>query len=266
MRIVHRISLNTSATTKRELANLGVNVGIGLVTFEVDESHPQWPTLAQFVVAHEALDIVSTRTTHAERATAEWLEMAPTWHAGYPQPEDGYLTATYDLTGYCPSCGIGALQQAPFRMRGEPKWGSKGILQLNWVFDEYFVKPDVWEDIFRPRGVGSRSVLDCKSGTPLRTVVQCDFGSLASSQLDLGNHPFRRCSHCERVKFLPVNRGCFPAFAIPPSRPSVMKSREYFGDGGQAFRAVIVSQDIYRAIHTARIRGCEFKPVCVPTS
>ena len=72
-----------------------------------------------------ASDIVRTEFNASERGNAEYLNVAPAWHHGYPQPEDdfAYLSATYDLKEYCPGCGIGEKQVAPFRMKGEPKWG-----------------------------------------------------------------------------------------------------------------------------------------------
>ena len=45
---------------------------------------------------------------------------------------------------------IGAKQVSPFRMKESPNWGRRSILQMNWLFDEYFVKPEVWNAVFQP--------------------------------------------------------------------------------------------------------------------
>jgi hypothetical protein len=123
-----------------------------------------WPQVGAWIVANDALDIVRTEFSNAEIESAEWLRMRGEWHHGYPLPREelGYLIATYDLSEYCMECGVGAKQVAPFRMRGEPKWGRRGILQLNWVFGEYFVKPSVWRDVFEPHHIPYRSVIDAK--------------------------------------------------------------------------------------------------------
>jgi hypothetical protein len=88
---------------------------------------------------------VTTEFSKEEIDSARWIEVGA-WHHGYPQPEDdfGYLRATYDLSEWCDACGIGLKQKASFQMKGEPRWGRRAILQLNWVFDELFVTPEVW--------------------------------------------------------------------------------------------------------------------------
>jgi len=113
-----------------------------------------------------------------------------------------------------------------------------------------------------PLGITSRPVLDHKSSIPLTTVVQCDFGAMAESSLRLGDHPFYHCPRCERRKYLPFTRGCFPRLDSPPIHRKVVKSKEYFGDGGKAFRMIIVPRELYIAIHGAGLRGCSFTPVC----
>ena len=56
-------------------------------------------------------------------------------------------------------------------MKGEPRWGRRSVLQLNWVFDEYSATPEVWNAVFRPIGVESMPVLG-RRGKVLTTVVQ----------------------------------------------------------------------------------------------
>src|SRR6266513_987519 len=164
MQFIHRISISSSPEIRAELADMGIVVGAsGLVTFELDESHKSWPKVQRWVAARRAVDIVRTQFSKQELANAEWLELMPDWHHGYPQPDEdvfGYREATYDLTGYCPQCGTGLRQKAPFQMKSEPKWGRNSILQLNWIFDEYFVTPEVWAKVFDPHAVSSRPVLD----------------------------------------------------------------------------------------------------------
>ena len=82
-----------------------------------------------------------------------------------------FRQASYDLGQFCERCGVGLKQTAPFQMIGEPKWGKRGILQLNWVFDQFFATPGIWASVFDPHGVASRVVTDTK-GRELKTVVQ----------------------------------------------------------------------------------------------
>lgn len=266
MQIVHRISINSTPSIQRELAALRVFGGEGdptvsrLVTFEVKESDQAWPAVREWIIRRKALDVVSTTFSAEELSEAAWLELRADWHYGYPQPDErnfGYLAATYDLSDFCGQCGIGLKQKAPFQMKGEPKWGRNNILQLNWVFDEYFVRPEIWVNVFEPQGIRSRPVFNARDGT-LRSVVQLvidDEVSMATNGLSA-----ERCQTCGRVKYLPVTKGMFPALMHKPSG-AMVRTQEYFGSGASAYRAVVVSAAIASSLASAKVRGASLRPV-----
>ena len=207
MRIVHRVSLSSSASLSAELATLGVPLpNEGFQTFLIDESDARWERVRAWIEARGAFDFVTTEFSKGEIDRARVLEVGATWHHGYPQPEDdfGYRALVYDLTDWCPQCGQGLIQRAPFQMRGEPKWGRRGILPLNWVFDEFFAKPEIWQSIFEPVGVRMLPVTNRK-GKTLSTVVQLVVESLIP--IDTEGLPFAQCPGCARPKYLPVRRG-----------------------------------------------------------
>ena len=54
---------------------------------------------------------VGTVFDKADIAQANWFHVQ-TGEYQYPQPEDGYLRATFNLDSYCNNCGIGKLQNA----------------------------------------------------------------------------------------------------------------------------------------------------------
>jgi hypothetical protein len=263
MRIVHRISLNADESDKCTLATLGVPATIGFTTFELDESDPRWRAVREFAAARRAVDVVLTEASPEELHVAAKLRMEGDWQLGYPQPERdfGYLRATYDLSNYCADCGIGARQVAPFRMLKNPRWGSRGILQLNWVFDEFFAKPEIWDLVFRPLGIGCRPVVAHKTGVPLRDVVQLAFDNIAVAQLNLGGHPFTCCARCGRRKYRPYTRGFFPPFATEVGQAAVLRTQEYFGDGAVAARALIATQSVYTTVREFGTRGVAFTPL-----
>jgi rRNA maturation protein Nop10 len=232
--------------------------------FDIDESHRGWPTLQPLISQWNAVDIAHTEFSASERATAKYFQMSPAWHCGYPQPDGdfGYLGATYDLKAYCPSCGIGKTQAAPFRIKGEPKWGKKHVLQLNWVFDEYFVRPATWEQAFRPLGVGCSPVLDHRTGHELQTIVQLDIKLTANSGLSMGdNHPSEICGSCGRKKYLPISRGFFPALTMDPAI-HMCRTQEYFGSGASAWHAIVVSSRLYDTVQSHKLSGVTFVPLC----
>ncbi|WP_257448448.1 hypothetical protein [Archangium lipolyticum] len=263
MQIIHRVSISSTPEIRSELAAMGVVVGAsGLVTFEVDESFDAWPALQQWIARRGAVDIVSTKFSKKELGDARWFALEPDWHHGYPQPDEGrlgYREATFEVSDFCEQCGIGLKQKAPFQMKSEPKWGRNGILQLHWVFDEFFVMPEVWRTVFHPNGIGCRPVLDAK-GAELKTVVQL----VVREEVGVGVEGLtaERCARCGRVKFLPVTRGAFPP---PANEPSVrmVKTREYFGSGASAHRRVLVSQDVVQALAAEKVRGASVRPIAV---
>jgi hypothetical protein len=261
MQVLHRISISATPEIRAELAHMAIVVGAnGLVTFEVDESHESWPKVQRWISMRRAVDIVSTKFSKQEIAAAQWLELMPSWHHGYPQPKEdvfGYLDATYDLSGYCQKCGTGARQKAAFQMKAEPKWGTNGILQLNWIFDEFFVTPEVWSKVFEPYGIGRRHVLSIRE-SELKTVVQL----VVNKEVDIVTDGLQKetCGRCGRNKYAPITRGPFPRLASKPVGPMV-KTRQYFGSGASANKRVLISQEIARALTRENVRGASLRPI-----
>ncbi len=236
--------------------------GDPLVAFDVDESHPNWELLRAAFESWDASDIVRTVFSKKEVRDARWLNLVADWHHGYPQPDDdifGYRQATYDLTNWCERCGIGMNQNAPFRMKGEPKWGKRSILQLNWVFDEYFVTPDIWADVFEPHGIDCRSVMNTK-GRELTTVVQL----VTHAEVGIVTNGLPRdevaCAACGQKKYLPIARGPFPALMSEPES-AMVRTKEYFGSGAAADKGVLVSRVIAHALMAGDVRGVSLRPV-----
>lgn len=148
-------------------------------------------------------------------------------------------------------------QNAPFQMKAKPEWGRNGILQLNWVFDEYFVTPAVWTASFKPKGIDCRPVVSQRGGelkTVVQLVVEKDVGILTDGLLS------ERCTRCGRVKYLPVMRGPFPPLTTEPSSEMV-KTREYFGSGAAAHKRVLVSPKLARALAAEKVLGASVRPV-----
>lgn len=255
MQVIHRVSISATPQIRKELADLGVAVGEGFVTFEVDESSPEWTAIASWIARRSAVDVVSTKFATSELNAAAWFAWAPTWHCGYPQPEDEYLEVTYDVSAYCAACGVGAVQRAPFRMKGEPRWGRNEILQLNWVFGEYFATPALWRRAFEPAGVRSRAVLDAGGAKELSSVVQL----VVSDEVDVetAGLTFDTCSRCHRQKFHPQARGFFPAVLAEPGE-RIVRTRQWFGSGASAYQVVLAARSWVRALKG--VRGVTFVP------
>jgi hypothetical protein len=143
-------------------------------------------------------------------------------------------------------------------MKHEPKWGRNAILQLNWVFDEFFVEPSIWKAIFKPLGIASREVLDAKTEKPFHTVVQIVISEQVDAVLD--GEPKQSCPVCHRPKYEPHVRGPFPQLRTTP-KAHAAKTEQYFGSGGQAYQSVLVSREPFQAISEHKVRGVSFQPV-----
>jgi hypothetical protein len=142
-------------------------------------------------------------------------------------------------------------------MKDDPKWGGRGILQLNWIFDEFFVTPSVYTAVFEPLAIECRRVTSPR-GDDLEGVLQL----VITNEVDIVTEGLERetCPVCERTKYLPVVRGPFPALESEPSS-KVVKTRQWFGSGASAHRQVLVGQDVRQALEAARVRGVSFRPV-----
>jgi hypothetical protein len=275
VKFIHRVVGRISPEQALELAAVGVDLsaeirrfyekafkvlgGVPHVAFEIDEADPRWPAVAPLVGNLEVADTVRTEFTNRERDAAAWLSVEPDWHHGYPQPEDdfAYLGVTYDLGDYCDRCGTGVRQVAPFRMAGEPKWGRRGILQLNWVFDEYFVPPEVYAAVFEPLGIGSWPVQN-RRGHLLGTVVQLRVDGVV--EVDTTGLVATICPKCARPKFDAVRRGPYPGLRGTASGPLV-RSDAWFGSGHSGWQLIAASAAVYRAARDAGLRGTTFDPL-----
>jgi len=266
MKFVHRISFRATASQRRELEALGVRLPAGIalpgggdpfLAFDVDENHTNWPTLSTLFLGWNVSDLLRTEFSKKEIASARWLEIGA-WHHGYPQPDEdvfGYRQVTYNLTDWCEQCGIGMKQKAPFQMKGEPKWGRHDILQLTWVYDELFVRPEdgrlqaPWHSLPTRHEHEGRRAQDCGAARDRRGGRHRDRGL-----------PIERCAKCGRAKYLPVTRGPFPMLTDKPSR-AMARTKEYFGSGGQADKYVLISQELVRSLVAENVRGASLRPV-----
>ena len=260
MDVIHHIGVRATEADIVDLRRFGVAIEAGLTAFDVAETSPHWDEIRVWIERRRSVDVVYTRFTDAELESASWLAMQSSGQAGYPETnpdDDGYLAATYDLSEFCEACGIGLRQKEPFRFKKDPKLRRTSIRQLNWVFDEYFVHRELWEAVFRPRGIERRPVVNIR-GAEIDAVVQLVVD--ATVPIETQDLPYERCQRCDRVKYQVIVKGAFPRVAELP-KTAMVKTSEWFGSGGSAYRAVLVSQDVRRGLLSEGARGVHFIPV-----
>lgn len=213
----------------------------------------------------------------------EWYVVGSTSHFGYPQPESDYARATYDVAGYCERCGAGGVQRHPFRFRSEPKASHSQFLQLNWVFDEMFVRSEV-RDVFereRVTGVGFGPALHHRTGRALEGVQQLIILTILppgvrtealhavtcrpDNEEALWEFAGRKryppdYPYCGRVKYHWPHPLVFAGQTFAET-PDIAKSHEWFGSGGAAARAILVSRRVIDLIKAHKWRGLRTEPV-----
>jgi hypothetical protein len=290
MKINHRITLSAEDPRVAELERAGVEIDrndTGIWVFNVTEDAPAWPEVRR--IAPDLLKpwCVSTIYTEEELNAAEYLDVVALGHHGYPQPEKnaGYVQQTYDTHDHCTTCGIGGHQTAPFRMRKAPGARQSQFLQLNWVFDEYFVTNAVLQGLASAgiSGVEFVAPVVHKTGQPIAEIAQMKIihtlpPSLHSDGLQpvtckLHNEEDRPDGmkpliapeaqpYCGRVKFHKLHKGPlrFDRAAFDEA-PDVVKSGDWFGSGGSAFQLVLASQKFRRLVLANKWRGITFEPV-----
>lgn len=236
-------------------------VTLALQMFEDD---PRWPLVQTMLNRYPGrLNWKYPQFTKQELGAARWLELGVPSHHGYPQPEDGYEAVVYDTSRLCRRCCSGKVQVAPFRMKGEPKWGTRHVLQLNWAFDAFFTRPDTWVILFKPMGIDCWPVIHHRKKHELETVVQLKAQGMVPGPLRLPANDGSTCDQCGRFKYRPIKGdvGFFPTFEEPPTSGHLLMSQEEFGDGQASSRAVFASGELYRAVVSAKVKGLEFRPV-----
>lgn len=265
MRIKHHFGFRVTEEQRSAFREAGLELPGGIelprggvmTSFEIAEDDPRWEKVVFLTNKFQIFGYASTQFSDDELASARSVGLVATGHHGYPEPSEnnGYLTATFDLSNYCKTCGIGLKQVAPFRLKNRPRLG-KSVLQLNWLFDEFFVTPEVWESVFEKHGVRCRPVVLDKTGAVIETVVQLEVQQFPEVNLD--GRDFEVCLDCGRKKYKPSFRGFFPQ---PSANDApIFKSSQYFGNGRLAFKSVMVANALYRGMREAKLRRINFYP------
>jgi hypothetical protein len=262
METVHKLIASRSCHLPQGIAQLPWRTVGTILIVEVPESAKEWPLVNAWVrESGDADDHPHSTFSADEIRHARWNQVWASWNSGYPQPNPnrfGYLQATYDLAAYCSRCGSGKKQNAAFRLAAEPKWGRRHILQLNWVGDEFFVRRETWEKVFRPFGVPSRPVLNTRGATLSDTVQLVFSEGVPVSTVDL---PGRECPVCGRMKYLPIQQGFAPAPTAQSSAHAVRSSAVFGGGGIVAFNLILISQALAAALEENGIKDVSLTPV-----
>ncbi len=256
MKIIHIIYNEWTKGQVKKLLSYGITVEEGYSSFEIEEGDLYFslkPYFAKWAVDESFGTVYSLNDIKESKL----LVYVATWVNGYPQPAetDEYLELTYDLTDYCNVCGIGAKQDAPFRIKKQPKWGNKKLFELEWIFDEIFVRRDVYESVFMPLGIEAIPVLLYKKDTEIDDTVQLKIPKIdIANRLALENQPYSICENCGRKKYIHKIKGYVPGFTSDIGSLQIFKCNEVFGEQLLAHNKIFITSDLLKNLHSHKIK------------
>lgn len=258
MKILYAFYNDWTAQQVKELRAYGISINTGYDRLDVLEEKDTIPLLD--VLNKWGIEsFVGTTYDKQDLNNASLLVYDGVWQNGYPMPDNdaGYKNITYNLDDYCEACGIGKVQKAPFRLKSEPRWGNKSMFDLNWIFDETFVRRDVYEELFKPKGLACSEVLLHKKETIIGNTVQLIIPKV-KVPLALKNQPFEICGECGRKKYSPQIKGFFPSFEKEVPDLQMFKCSEYFGSGADAHNKIFITNDLWKEMQVRKIKPAVF--------
>ena len=259
MRFKRFISVNAEPDVLRRLRKEGVPINDpdNFANVFMWEDDPKWPIVESVTRHLDTFRRIDTEFSRQELDSSAYVTNDYIWTAGYPVPEEGYKELVYDLSDYCKRCGAGLVQEAPFRMSGEPKWRSRSFMSLNGVPARFFMRPEVYSTVFKPLGLGCWPVLNKRGDRELETVVQLKVDIEVELDLPPGLRSWV-CPVCGRLKYWRPSYGFQPGPAVETDAPVFKAAQNYGCDSYQAYKEVCFSHAVYEEIVRLRLRGFEF--------
>ena len=241
MKIMYHIAQDWTEDRIKILNNLEIYPKKGFSAVQVEED--VYKKLEPFMKKWGDLGIRYPLFTKKELKESLLSAKSGSHTHGYPMPsmDGGFKVLTYDLSNYCESCGVGKKQKDAFRLKNVPKAEKKRLFGIGWVFDEYFVDKDLYNEVFKPLGIKSREVLKYKKDTPFENTVQLVLEETEET-LNLEDNPIESCDKCGRWKYQPMPQGFYPKYEniIAP----MFKSKDWFGTGAEARKRIFVTQEL----------------------
>lgn len=245
--------------------------------FFIYENTPNFYTLKEELSKYKIQSQIGTIYEKVDIDNAEWF-IINTGSYQYPQPEDNYKEATFNLENYCKHCGLGKVQKAPFRLKTEPKQHNNQFWGLHWEYEPIFVRQEAKNILEKEKIKGisfSNPVLN-KKDKIIEGFYQMHIKEIAEEGFDNHNAQTITCKInneencntdlnikcCRRIKYHHPQIGgyLFDKIIFDKSNDIVM-SKEYFGSGASANRLKIVSKNFKDLVERNKLKGLYFKPI-----
>jgi len=111
------------------------------------------------------------------------------------------------------------------------------------IYDELFCEIDFYTKFWRPKGISFKEVLIHRTGESAQTVVQSDIPEIPYDH-EVKCSELNPCKKCGKKRYYPQYRGYYTRYKEDLNNYQIFKTREYFGDGGQSYRHIIMCQEL----------------------
>lgn len=280
MRIRFRVVKYFNKLEQDSLARLGINVAEGWDSFEIEENNQNFEPIKNML--HQDWDNVAQKKAYfseKDRSLAPYLNIYANKMLGYAKPDDESIVDEYDypfdLYPYYKGVfeiintdkQFGILrgnQIGYYSLEDEPNWRGNEIASANNIEDAFFVKPEIFEKIFRPLNIKSLPVINYKTQTKLENVVQIVQQGISQSHLMINKTQIKektQFKNWEIDKYVLSGDSYYPSFDSSPGEFDFFYTHEYFGTGGLTERNTIISKKLYHILKINHIKGLNFYPM-----
>lgn len=268
MKIMHRVTFSKKDGVDSLLDGMNIKYKKTpvfenyLITFELDESDTRWSQIEELVKNKNALDLCNTIFTKEEILEAEWSRLVTVNERGYPQPEGTWVRNPINYGIYCHQCGIYE-QTASFRIKQEPALGKYEFMTLFWTY-AIFATPTVFQTLqsSKIQGYEVWDVLIHQTNMASKKISQLFTPHVIASSLQSKELEQLICPQCGTTKHPPYNRGVmYLQRDAMVDNLDIIQTHEWFGDGGRAYREVLVSNRVAKLIMDNNWHGVQLKAV-----
>lgn len=184
---------------------------------------------------------------------------------GWPWPEDSWgLTPMFGADGWCRSCGVPKHSQSGSLVLQRKGMKVEGAWVPNWQFDVICLARDVAAEAVARFELETREVAwhPSSPGDATQIVVPTvgtfwfDPEKLRAAAIARHAVDGATCTECGVWRWMPLTFGLLPRLRLTLSLGDVAiaGSPEWFGDGKQAFRQILVRRELAELIAAASPR------------
>lgn len=203
--------------------------------------------------------------SQAEMNTALLLQIVPNSYCGYPQPEDGYLEASFDINTGCKKCSYGRIQNRPLRLH-KPRIGENDIFGVWWL-TVLVITTKLKNIIEQEKLTGCEiwPIIDHNKKTEFEDLYQLYISSelpTMSSKTNIIMNYDHKCDLCGRGECFMKGDKIYERSSLKAVKDFNL-SKEWFGSCLGIWQVPFVSQRVYRLFQEHDIKGVRFIPVTV---